>query len=61
LRLALAEAEVEGAKTAAAATQATAGDATQTAPREKTALETRVADLECDLATVRVDLTMADC
>jgi predicted transglutaminase-like cysteine proteinase len=72
-RLALAEAEVEKlhavalsaneaverAKTADAAAEASARDTTQTATGEKVALETRVADLECDLPTARVDLATA--
>jgi hypothetical protein len=74
-RLALAEAEIEKlrvaatfaneaakrATTAAAAAEATTRDAAQTASREKAALETKVTDLERDLAIAGVDLAMANC
>jgi predicted nucleic acid-binding Zn-ribbon protein len=73
MRLALAEAEIEklhdtvastteAAKraTAAAAAEATTRDAAQAAAQEKAALETKVADLEHDLATAGVDLMTAN-
>jgi chromosome segregation ATPase len=72
-RLALAEAEIEKlrvaaasaneaaerARTATTAAEAAARDAAQTAAREKAALESKVVDLELDWATAKVDLAMA--
>jgi hypothetical protein len=72
--LALAEAEIEKlhaaaasaneaaerATTIAAATEATTRDAAHVAAQEKKVLETKVADLEHDLATAGVDLATAD-
>jgi hypothetical protein len=70
LRLALAEAEIEKlrvaatsaeeaaerAKTAAATTETTAREVSQTAAREKVALEAKVLELESDLRTATPDL-----
>jgi chromosome segregation ATPase len=72
--LALAEAEIEKLRAAAASANeaaerattiaaivgATARDAAQTATREKATLETKVVDLECELATAGVDLATAN-
>jgi chromosome segregation ATPase len=75
MRLALAEAEIEklhdivastteaakrATAAAAAAAEATTRDAAQAAAQEKAALETKVADLEHDLATAGVDLMTAN-
>jgi uncharacterized protein (DUF3084 family) len=75
LRLALAEAEIEKlraaaasaeeaaerAKTTAAATEAAARDAAQAAIREKVMLEAKVSELEHNLGTTMTDLATTSC
>jgi hypothetical protein len=51
-----AEEVAEKAKTAAAITESAAREASQTAAREKAALEVKVSELESDLRTATTDL-----